>query len=450
MGYVEEIEKLPIGVLLCAKDEKITILNANSVAYQILGYSPNDLRENHDNKLCNIIADDIKDLFNDIANANGEIFEYDIQLKTKLGDVRWMHNVTNYDVQNSVFYVIISDVTEEVMSSQIYVTLEKKLEEQRAVNVCLEALHDTDSEKLAMNKLMTVLLQHYSADSVFIFNPATEEVAINVYELVRDEFGAGVESVNPFSDSFYELLVSREKDSKDVVLLTCQGCFDTDKELHDVFKQYEINKLLFAPIVNRCGGLLACVGVVNPEKSVSVVSLLHIVSNFIADYIDKAKIFAQMHELSYSDSLTKLKNRHSYILKLEEVQKKHPGLLGVSYIDLNGLKIANDTQGHEFGDKLITSLSAMLKKHFGAEVYRVGGDEFIALCENISREDFEAKNQQLKFDMKEDAILDASIGFFWSDDKMDVNSQLEMAENLMYIEKQHYYEVNEITRKGKK
>ena len=442
MGYCEEIEKLPTGVLLCAKDEQITILNANSEALKILGYSPNDLFEKFDNKLCNIILDEIKSLFNDVAANPEEIFEYDTRLKTPQGSTRWIHNITKYDEHTSIFYIVLSDVTEKVISSQLYLTLEEKMEEQTGINICLEALHSNDEEHVAMNKLLDVILEYYSASSAFILYTPIENSTLKKYEYSESE--------QNISNELYEMIINRHKDIKETINISLQDCFNTDNELYELLKHDKINKIILSPIINRFDELVAFVGMTNSAKTTSTPALIRMVSKFIADYIEKAKLFEKMQELSYTDSLTKLRNRHSYILKLEEVQKIHPGSLGVSYIDLNGLKIANDTQGHEFGDKLITTLSTMLKKYFGTEVYRVGGDEFIALCENIDREDFETKNQHLKFDMKEDAILDASIGFFWSDDKMDVNSQLEMAENLMYLEKQHYYEVNEITRKGKK
>ncbi len=450
MEYCRELEKLPIGILICAKDENLTILNANSSAHEVLGYTPNELEREYDNKLCSIIVDDIKDLFNDITDTPDEIFDYDVRVKNRNGSERWIHNIVRYDSQNATFYIVISDITDKVMSSQLYLTLEEKLETEKAINICLESLHDNKNEQESMTKLLEVLINFYAANTTFILNSTTEDNVIKNYELIQDNYGVVSETNHHITSDFYKVFFEQHKDCSEVTISTLQDNFDNNKTIYDLYRQYNIQKILLAPIKNQQKELMAFIGIINPEKSTNVISLIKMVSKFIADYIDKKKLFSKMQELSYSDSLTGLKNRHSYILKLEEIKKQHPAQLGVSYIDLNGLKIANDTQGHEFGDKLITTLSTMLKKYYGAEVYRVGGDEFIALCENINREDFEHKNQQLKFDMKEDSVMDASIGFFWSDTNMDVLSQLEMAENLMYIEKQHYYEVNEITRRGKK
>ncbi len=451
MDYCQEFEKLPTGVILCANDKDFTILKANSAAYDILGYTPEHLNDFRDNKFRNIVVDDFDDLFGTFRSSSGDIFDYDIRIKTMQEELRWVHNITRYDVESGIFYVTVSDVTENVMSSQLYLTLEEKLEEQTAINICLEALHDTSSEKNAMNRMLDVIMQYYSANGAYIFSRPKEDNSIDtIYDIIRDDYCVTAEKKETLPENFYNILFDRFKDCNEVQICSLQDCFNTDDELYSLFFENKIEKVLFAPVINHMGEKFAFVGVNNPKKFVKVFSLLRFISNFIADYIDKSRLFEQMQELSLYDSLTKLKNRHSYISKLEEIKKTAPSSLGVSYIDLNGLKIANDTKGHEFGDKLITTLSSLLKKYFEGEVYRIGGDEFVALCENMDREVFENKNQQLKFDMKADAIMDASIGFFWSDEKMDVLSQLEMAENLMYIEKQHYYEVSAMDRRRKK
>ena len=52
-------------------------------------------------------------------------------------------------------------------------------------------------------------------------------------------------------------------------------------------------------------------------------------------------------------------------------------------MDLNYLKQMNDQYGHEFGDMLISDAATVLQHVFGEDrVYRVGGDEFVALLED--------------------------------------------------------------------
>ena len=55
---------------------------------------------------------------------------------------------------------------------------------------------------------------------------------------------------------------------------------------------------------------------------------------------------------------------------------------------LNGLKAINDSCGHECGDMAIVNTVNLLIGVFGKEnIYRIGGDEFIAVEENVSSDD---------------------------------------------------------------
>ncbi|MBR1853652.1 MAG: GGDEF domain-containing protein, partial [Lachnospiraceae bacterium] len=54
-------------------------------------------------------------------------------------------------------------------------------------------------------------------------------------------------------------------------------------------------------------------------------------------------------------------------------------------------KTVNDNLGHECGDRVIIGAANALKKSFGAEhTYRIGGDEFIVVLENLAETELEA------------------------------------------------------------
>ena len=61
--------------------------------------------------------------------------------------------------------------------------------------------------------------------------------------------------------------------------------------------------------------------------------------------------------------------------------------------DINNLKYVNDSFGHDKGDELIKNASECIKNVFLDEnrknCYRIGGDEFVAVLENIYEEDIE-------------------------------------------------------------
>ena len=91
-------------------------------------------------------------------------------------------------------------------------------------------------------------------------------------------------------------------------------------------------------------------------------------------------------QLAYTDSLTGIRNKLAYLEKEKQMEERiDAGTLGefaAAVFDLNGLKLVNDTQGHEAGDQLIIQACRMICEHFKhSPVFRIGGDEFAAILE---------------------------------------------------------------------
>lgn len=95
----------------------------------------------------------------------------------------------------------------------------------------------------------------------------------------------------------------------------------------------------------------------------------------------------QLHEtilIAYTDPLTNVKNKHAYVEEEERIDKliseNNMEDFAVVVFDLNGLKMINDTKGHDAGDEYITNACKTIVNYFGSKnLYRFGGDEFVAL-----------------------------------------------------------------------
>ena len=100
--------------------------------------------------------------------------------------------------------------------------------------------------------------------------------------------------------------------------------------------------------------------------------------------VDCLRVYMErMSDLAYTDPLTSVKSKTAYT---EEVRRINNNIengfhqFGVVMFDLNGLKEVNDTYGHDMGDLYIKNacrLICVTYKH--SPVYRIGGDEFIAI-----------------------------------------------------------------------
>ena len=91
------------------------------------------------------------------------------------------------------------------------------------------------------------------------------------------------------------------------------------------------------------------------------------------------------HMLAYRDSMTGLRNTTSYrewILDFDKTINENPTVFGVAVLDLNYLKEANDTYGHNVGNDLIVATSHIISDTFKrSPVFRIGGDEFVVILQ---------------------------------------------------------------------
>lgn len=116
----------------------------------------------------------------------------------------------------------------------------------------------------------------------------------------------------------------------------------------------------------------------------------------LRDISDRLKAEQRLRFLAHYDPLTRLANRHSVVMRLEQllVAKCQIGLL---FLDLDHFKRINDTLGHEIGDQLLIEIAGRLDINLppNAMLARSGGDEFIVLLEGCSVKETEVMAQHL-------------------------------------------------------
>ena len=157
------------------------------------------------------------------------------------------------------------------------------------------------------------------------------------------------------------------------------------------------------------------------------------------------------------DALTGLMNKRSYFEEEERLNKlieDGKAKFAISMIDLNDLKITNDTLGHEKGDALIVSVSEVVKRVFkNSTIYRIGGDEFVVISENkdydnivkLEKDFITEIDNAIKEGPKEGILTSAAIGVAIFDPKSDNNVEdtFKRADRAMYARKHEMKENNQ-------
>ena len=111
----------------------------------------------------------------------------------------------------------------------------------------------------------------------------------------------------------------------------------------------------------------------------------------VASIKEKNKIISAM---AYLDGLTGVKNKNAHretVKRLDQEIQEGRAKFAVVMLDVNNLKIINDNIGHDGGDRIIIGSCYSLCKAFShSPVYRIGGDEFVAIVEG---EDYENRQE---------------------------------------------------------
>jgi diguanylate cyclase (GGDEF)-like protein/PAS domain S-box-containing protein len=149
---------------------------------------------------------------------------------------------------------------------------------------------------------------------------------------------------------------------------------------------------------------------------------------------------ARYEETARRDALTGLFNRHGLATVARERFAEHTGAArSVFFVDLDGMKQANDERGHEAGDALLLQAAEVLRATFRGEdlLARVGGDEFVAVCAGVDEASAERIIARIRSRAdREDPPVQMSVGFAiaaTADERLE--DLLRRADAAMYADK---------------
>ena len=143
-------------------------------------------------------------------------------------------------------------------------------------------------------------------------------------------------------------------------------------------------------------------------------------------------------QVTKKDPLTGLLNRQAYYSDTSNEPEEITALVS---IDMNGLKVINDNEGHLAGDKAISTLANCFLRAAKRKqsVYRVGGDEFVIVCRKIPEADVIELTKRIH-KLVAETPYSCSVGYGYSSDgKKSIDELLSESDEKMYAEKQLYY-----------
>ncbi len=311
---------------------------------------------------------------------------------------------------------------------------------------CIRVLNSHPNIDESINKLLELIDKYFDGDRAYIFeNDYERQTTSNLYEYTVEGVAPEIDKLQDVPLSVISYWMDRFREDGTFYISDVKKEVDEDTDTYRLLKMQNIKKLIAVPLIEE-REIIGFIGVDNPKQNYEDLSLLSSVAFFILDSIEKREMTKELQKMSFEDGLTRLNNRNKFNQVMDELKVTPSKSMGVVYLDLNGLKEVNDRFGHEAGDKLIKKSAKIIYDIFGVDAFRIGGDEFVAIVVNDSKESFVNKVKSTKVLMKQKEVS-ISVGTSFREENCDIEKQLADADMKMYEEKQKFYKSPENNRR---
>lgn len=199
-----------------------------------------------------------------------------------------------------------------------------------------------------------------------------------------------------------------------------------------------------------------------PSIVTLVIVILVILGSYQVFRTHEQMIIAELEikkQEAHMDKMTGVLNRFAFETdKLECYAKENDFNQTVLMMDINGLKIINDTMGHAVGDEVIIGAAncAMAVLSSYGKIYRFGGDEFVAVlnCSTAQLSDLlkQLRDSYAQWQGQHISELHVSVGYASRKDNPSVSIEdlVKIADDEMYQEKAIFYQQTENDRRRSK
>ena len=322
---------------------------------------------------------------------------------------------------------------------------EMHMQRERVTNEAIvriaKILNDGEGYEAAMNHALQEISRFIHPDRIYILE--TDEATVsNTFEWCADGIKSEIDTLQnlPYEEyiSGWEVFL---RDSpgvimEDIEVLRRMG----DMVDYENLKRQGIKSLMAFPFY-RQGHIAGYLGVDNYEvtNQFNTAELLETMSFFLGARIMNHQLIQELEHLGHSDGLTGINNWNAYSDEVLRLRQSHD-CVGVIFIDMNGLKVINDTEGHLAGNAALCTIAGFLTGLYGGGcVYRLGGDEFVVLLPHVTESDFSREMKRLREEDSHLGTLSIAAGGHWIADGGDILKAIQAADDAMYRDKAEYY-----------
>lgn len=364
-----------------------------------------------------------------------------------LHDTMFIKNERKYRMEMAI------DITEQESRNQMNIL---QMNMERLVNDAIAVAIQKPTPEQTIDSLLESIGKILMSDRVYIFEKNAAGNMDNTYEWVAAGVSHEKETLQNVPSETFHIWDKGFKKENMVVVEDVEETQQTDPLVYKYLKPQNIQSLVVVPFslhikmesIEQKLDIDGFFGVDNPPKELleQTKTLLRIMASFILGALKRRNLVRELEEMSMMDTQTKLGNHRAMDQRIEKIKgcKK----IGIIYCDINGLKQTNDTFGHQEGDHLITRVCECMREILkDCYLYRIGGDEFLAISTGIEKSVVRERICSLKkLASKKNASL--SVGMSWTEDGTeDIESLMFEAEQQMYEDKSRYYKMTGLGRR---
>ena len=311
---------------------------------------------------------------------------------------------------------------------------------------CVRKLSNDLYKESTIDEILQIICEFYQAERCYVLDLDMDNKKVNgIFEYGKRHDDIHIENMVRLCLGHTDLINQFFENQKSYYIEDVTHEIPYTSPIYASFMQQKIHSIIVVPFMDhkQIKGVFA---VDNPKQNYYQKDFLESLCFFIKTAMEREKEKTKLKNLSYVDSLTYAQNRNHFNEYLEQNRNKELHSLGVIYLDLNGLKEINDKMGHIAGDTLIISASYALQEIFLDNSYRVGGDEFVVIEQDVSKLLFFDQYAKLLKRMKE-LEISVATGCVWKETCPNLSETLQEADQKMYEDKKRYYSLAENDRR---
>ncbi len=342
---------------------------------------------------------------------------------------------------------IAMDVGEEVRQGNV---IENFQNLETIINEGLRIALLAPTPDQSIEVMLEYLGKTLHGDRTYIFEKDERGYDNNTYEWVADGVVPEKEELQNLPPEVCAHWYKKFQDNRCVVIHQLEDIREKDPILYEVLEKQSIHSLVVVPLYDN-GKVIAFFGLDNIAENISfeyTQSMLQMTGYFFVSSMKQRNLVRKLREISFHDQLTKLGNRFALENYATQVDRRRS--IGVVFCDITGLKRVNDSQGHIAGDKFIMNAADCLEQAFENQkngLFRIGGDELLVLCPEMTKKMLKEKISDLRSYMAE-ANVTMAIGYVWKPDaSASLDELMTEAERWMYKDKEAYYRQSGIDRR---